>query len=37
MARTDANPPLPDFPGDYTLQEVAPDDLTKAVKPKQFL
>ena len=37
MARTDANPPLPSFPGDYTLQEITHDDLTKAVKPKQFL
>ena len=37
MAKTDANPPLPYFPGDYTLEEIAPDDLSKAVKPKQFL
>ncbi|MBV9255757.1 MAG: 4Fe-4S ferredoxin, partial [Actinobacteria bacterium] len=37
MARTDANPPLPAFPGEYVLQEVGPDDLTKSVKPKQFL
>jgi ferredoxin len=37
MARTDANPPMPSFPGDYVLQEVAPDALAKSVKPKQFL
>ena len=37
MARTDANPPLPSFPGDYVLTEVSSDDLGKAVKPKQFL
>ena len=37
MARTDANPPLPSFPGDYVLTEIAPEDLGKAVKPKQFL
>jgi len=37
MARTDANPPLPLFPGDYVLAEVEPDALSKAVKPKQFL
>ena len=37
MARTDANPPLPSFPGEYILQEVGTDDLTKSVKPKQFL
>src|ERR1041385_9341497 len=37
MAKTDANPPLPAFRDDYVLQELGPDDLTKAVKPKQFL
>ncbi len=37
MAKTDANPPLPYFPGDYVLAEIQPDDLAKAVKPKQFL
>ena len=37
MARTDANPPLPSFPGEYVLTEVSHDDLGKAVKPKQFL
>jgi len=37
MARTDANPPLPSFPGGYTLTEIESADLSKAVKPKQFL
>ena len=37
MARTDANPPRPDFATDYVLQEVDPAYLTAAVKPKQFL
>ena len=37
MARTDANPPMPYFPEEYTLTEIAPEDLSKAVKPKQFL
>ena len=37
MAKTDANPPLPVFPGEYVLQEIGPDDLSKSVKPKQFL
>jgi ferredoxin len=38
MAKTDANPPLPSFPGgEYVLQEIDPDVLTKSVKPKQFL
>ena len=37
MAKTDANPPLPNFPGDYVLQEIGSDDLSKSVKPKQFL
>src|SRR5437763_10310779 len=37
MARTDANPPMPSFPGDYVLTEITHDDLGKAVKPKQFL
>src|SRR3982074_3233773 len=37
MARTDANPPMPDFVTDYELQEVDPAFLTSAVKPKQFL
>ena len=37
MPKTDANPPMPSFSGDYVLQEVAPEDLAKSVKPKQFL
>ena len=38
MARNDANPPMPSFPGgEYVLQEVGTDDLSKSVKPKQFL
>jgi ferredoxin len=37
MAKTDANPPLPSFPGEYVLQEVSPEELQKAVKPKQFI
>ena len=37
MAKTDANPPLPSFPGEYVLQEVSPEELSKSVKPKQFI
>ena len=37
MAKTDANPPLPYFPGDYVLAEITTDQLAKSVKPKQFL
>jgi formate hydrogenlyase subunit 6/NADH:ubiquinone oxidoreductase subunit I len=37
MARTDANPPMPSFPGEYVLTEIETGDLSKAVKPKQFL
>ena len=37
MARTDANPPLPEFLEDYVLQEVDAEWLSKAVKPKQFI
>ena len=37
MAKTDANPPLPLFPGEYTLTEIDSSSLTRAVKPKQFL
>ena len=37
MARTDANPPMPEWSTDYVLQEVSADYLTKAVKPKQFI
>ena len=33
MARTDANPPMPDFVTDYQLQEVDPAFLTQSVKP----
>src|SRR3546814_5709046 len=37
MARTDANPPMPEFRADYVLQEVDAAWLGKAVKPKQFI
>ena len=38
MARTDANPPMPEFPGgEYMLAEVTTDQLGGSVKPKQFL
>jgi len=37
MAKSDANPPMPDFAVDYELAEVEPSYLTSAVKPKQFL
>ena len=37
MARTDANPPMPSFPGEYVLAEIETAALSKAVKPKQFL
>jgi ferredoxin len=37
MARTDANPPMPEFRDDYVLQEVDAAWLGKAVKPKQFI
>ena len=37
MAKTDANPPLPEFREDYVLQEVDAEWLSKAVKPKQFI
>ncbi len=37
MARTDANPPMPEFATDYVLAEVDPSYLSAAVKPKQFL
>src|SRR5688572_18188826 len=37
MARTDANPPMPEFRSDYVLQEVDADYLSRAVKPKQFI
>ena len=37
MAKTDANPPMPEFRADYVLQEVDAAWLSKAVKPKQFI
>jgi formate hydrogenlyase subunit 6/NADH:ubiquinone oxidoreductase subunit I len=37
MAKTDANPPLPEFRADYVLQEVDAAWLSAAVKPKQFI
>jgi formate hydrogenlyase subunit 6/NADH:ubiquinone oxidoreductase subunit I len=37
MAKTDANPPMPDMHGEWVLQEVDPEYLGRAVKPKQFL
>ena len=37
MAKTDANPPMPDWSTEYQLVEVDADYLTKAVKPKQFI
>ena len=37
MARTDANPPMPEWSTEYQLVEVDADYLTKAVKPKQFI
>ena len=35
MAKTDANPPMPDFVTDYELQEVDPAFLTSAVKDRK--
>jgi ferredoxin len=37
MARTDANPPMPEWSQDYDLVLVDSDYLSKAVKPKQFI
>jgi ferredoxin len=38
MAKTDANPPMPAFPGgEYSLVEIDPRQLEASVKPKQFL
>ena len=37
MAKSDANPPMPEFRDDYVLQEVDAAWLSKAVKPKQFI
>ena len=34
MAKTDANPPMPEFATDYVLQEVDPTFLTAAVKKR---
>ncbi len=35
MAKNDANPPLPSFPGEYVLTEIGPEDLAKTLKPKR--
>ena len=35
MARTDANPPMPEWSDEYQLVEVDADYLAKAVKPYQ--
>src|SRR5258708_23818343 len=37
MVCSDDNPPVSLFPGEYVLTEVQPDQLSKAVKPKQFI
>jgi formate hydrogenlyase subunit 6/NADH:ubiquinone oxidoreductase subunit I len=37
VAKTDANPPMPEFADSYQLQEVDASWLNSAVKPKQFL
>src|SRR5437667_12153697 len=37
MAKTDANPPMPEFATQYQLQEVDTAWLVSSVKPKQFL
>jgi len=37
MAKTDANPPMPEWSTEYQLVEVDADYLSKAVKPKQFI
>jgi ferredoxin len=37
VARTDANPPMPEWSDQYVLVEVDADYLSKAVKPKQFI
>jgi ferredoxin len=37
MAKTDANPPMPEWSTQYQLVEVDVDYLSKAVKPKQFI
>ena len=37
MAKTDANPPMPEWSDQYQLVEVDADYLSRAVKPKQFI
>jgi ferredoxin len=37
VAKTDANPPMPEWSDQYQLVEVDADYLAKAVKPKQFI
>jgi ferredoxin len=37
MARTDANPPMPEWSQEYQLVEVDAAYLQRAVKPKQFI
>jgi ferredoxin len=37
MARTDANPPMPEWSQEYELVEVDASYLQRAVKPKQFI
>src|SRR5258708_37522093 len=37
MVCSDDNPPVSLFPGEYVLTEGQPDQLSKAVKPKQFI
>lgn len=37
MAKTDANPPMPEFSSSYVLAEVGTGYLGQTVKPKQFL
>ena len=37
MAKTDANPPMPEWSDEYQLVEVDAAYLAKAVKPKQFI
>ena len=37
MAKTDANPPMPEWSSEYDLVAVDIDYLSRAVKPKQFI
>jgi len=37
VAKTDANPPMPEFSAEYVLAEVDTAYLGESVKPKQFL